>query len=47
MSENIALNGHTLKNYKYKMHEKNASKTVTAYFFVRQAFTPFLIVDEC
>jgi hypothetical protein len=28
MSENIALNGHTLKNYLYKTHEKNASKAI-------------------
>jgi hypothetical protein len=28
MAENIASNGHTLKNYLYKMDEKNASKMI-------------------
>jgi len=48
MSENIALNGHTLKNYLYKMHKNKASKTIflilnrpKCFFLVRQAFIPF------
>ena len=53
MYEKITLNGHTLVNYLYGMHEKKASKKLffifnrlNVYFFVRKTSLPFLIVDR-